>query len=174
VGVALGVWWATAGEPGVGIVRTPLAPVARLLAIVVAALWAVVLLGPVMAKSQLLVIAILIATGVQASVVGLHLRSLAARIPNDSLANHLSNSAFLVSGVCLLMIILHLAQVASTAHLMFFFCAFPMIGGMGLVILWAALTLVRLGLELRQCAVAGQTIVTRQAMRASAANSSRP
>jgi hypothetical protein len=175
---ALGVWWMTTPEPGVGLVRMPYAMAARAVAIVVAVLWTVSIFTPsnvvAEARPEWIVMFVAVAVALEMALIALHLRGLERRVPNDSAAAHLMNAAFIVPGLCLILMALQLLGMAQMDHMMWFFCV-PVFGLVAGVMIWAVWTFVRAGLDLRQCAVAGQTIVARQAMRAAAAaNAPRP
>jgi hypothetical protein len=55
----------------------------------------------------------------------------------------------------------------------FFFFCIPLGGIIAVIIAWTIWTLIRIALEFRHCIVAGQTIASRQAIRAAAANTPR-
>jgi hypothetical protein len=165
---------ASQSEPGAGFTRTPFGPLVRLVGIVTAGIWLLVVLGaPAGAprgfnSAQVLITALLLATGAQAVIVALHLRMLARRVPNDSLGGQLFNSALLLAGACLLIVALNSLNLRDSPTPFFFFCV-PAGGVIAVVIAWATWTIVKMGLEFRNCAIAGQTIVNRQATRAAAA-----
>ncbi len=82
----------------------------------------------------------------------MHLRMLALRVPSDSLAAQLFNLAFLVPGVCVgLMVLQILGQANIRGIEEKFICGFSIIGGLVVVLLWAVVTVLRLGIELRNC-----------------------
>jgi signal transduction histidine kinase len=68
--------------------------------------------------------------------------------------------------VCVGLIGLQLLGQANTRHISeTFLCGFSIIGGMGVVLLWAVVTMLRLGIEIRNCAVAGEMIQARKVMK---------
>ena len=177
--IMMGMWMATRQEPGIGTTRLPLAAYARWTSLIVAVLWLAELLKVMktgvkldehgVPSRDMLTLMALTATAVEAVVAGLHFRMLAARVPSDSLVAHLFNLSFLVTAVCVGLIGLQLLGQANTKHISeTFLCGFSIIGGMGVVMLWAVVTVLRLGIEIRNCAVAGENIAVRKAMKAAA------
>jgi hypothetical protein len=124
-------------------------------------------------RGKALIVAVLVASAVQSLIVGMHLRGLARRVPNDSLGAHLFNSAVLFAVSCLLMLGFNGLAFSDAPTPVFLFCV-PAGGIIAAIVAWTVWTLVRMSLEFRHCAVAGQTILDRQAMRAAAANAPRP
>ncbi|MCL2641064.1 MAG: hypothetical protein FWD53_09495 [Phycisphaerales bacterium] len=165
-GGAMGVWLLTWSEPKRGTKR-PVRFAARLATLFVALLWTAVLIkergGPVEGRN-VLVIAALLATIGEAVFVSLYLRTLAVRIPNESLGRQFVNLAFFVAGISL---ILAAAQWIGQTNVLsmektWLFCGFSIVGMVGLVMLWTVVTLLRLAGELRNCLVTGQNIEARK------------
>ena len=185
---AAAVWLLTITEPGTAVSRTPMAPLARLAALLVGALWAAAIFlphpappapngtqpQPLSGHAQPLTVIIILATALMAVLVALHLRRLARRIPSDGLVAQLLNVAALIVAMCLLLGVLHILGLADPENLRFtFMFVFPMTTVMSLILVWALWTLLRAALEFRHCAAAGQTILARQALRAEAAQAKR-
>jgi hypothetical protein len=117
--------------------------------------------GPVMMLAVLNLVG-LAAFGVS---VGLHVRALGARMPNDSLIGWAQNLSWLVPVVALFQILFNVTGRAKAEFLMLFMCAIPMAGGFVAVALGAAWTLLRAGMEMRVCAVTAEAIVARRMKR---------
>jgi hypothetical protein len=171
---AAGIWMMTAPEPGLGLARMPMAGLARISGIVVAALWLVIFMlgrkSGAERMTQFAVAAVLLAMGAMAVIIGMHIRGLARRIPNDALVNQSVNLGIVLAVTCLIMAGMQLAKVDGAEIVQYsFICVFPLIGLTAGLVLYAIFSLVRYGLEMRNCAAAGYAIASRQAMRAAQA-----
>jgi len=155
---AAGVWLLTSSEAG-GAVKLPLRFGARWVAIIVAILWTAAMTK----ENPIVAVAALVATACQGALVALHLRMLAMRIPNEGVARQFLNLAFFLPGISMVLIVAHLiGQTDIWSMKEWLICGLTVEGLMGLVMLWAAVTLLRLAIELRNCVVAGQNIETRK------------
>ncbi|HVT80307.1 MAG TPA: hypothetical protein VHM90_06585 [Phycisphaerae bacterium] len=113
---------------------------------------------------------VLLSQAALAVVLGFHLRSLAGRIPDDSLASHAFHAGWIVAIVCSAMAVIYACEMQKGYFPMFFMCSFPLIAGFVAIFVWAMVTLLRLNFNLRAAAVAGETITLRKSERAAARN----
>ena len=165
----IGTWIITQPEPGIGTAKTSFATSSRGLSLVVATLWGVNLAAMIMHKpyfEHCFMYLTLLAMAAQAMYLGAHLRIVATRIPSDSLATQSFNMGWLFAIMCVFFIILQYFGIANVGYLQFFFCSFPMVGGLIAIILWAMVTLIRMGFEIWQCAVTASVIAEKKAARA--------
>ena len=146
---------------------------ARALAIAAALAW--LLLGLIALKlfashgmTKPLVLLALLAQGILSAQLGIYCNSLAARVPDDRLASHSLYVGWLMAAACGLLMVVQALDLTTIVHLMFFMCSFPMIAGILLILLWAVVTLLRLGLNLWISANAGETITTLRRQRTAA------
>lgn len=164
--VLAAVWLLTRADPeDKGASPTRIA--SRVMSLVAGASWIVPIALNVHGKATLpwLYLSLVLSAG-QALCVGLHMRTLAVRVPSDSLAAQALNLAGLVAFVCLFLIGLQATGAAERVNLRLgFFCAFPMIGGLLAVLGWAIVFCLMLGLQLFAAAAAGRDIAYRKAQR---------
>jgi hypothetical protein len=103
-----------------------------------------------------------------AAMMGIYCGELAMRIPDDGLSWHAIHGGWVVAAANGLLLVLHFLQLTTPVHFMFFTCSFPMIGGLLVIFFWAMVTLLRLALNLRLCAKAGDEIVALRTQRMAA------
>ena len=160
---ALAVWLLTRTEPEKKS-KSVLRLAARLTAVTIAILWLLAIFIP-HKNIDPLAIAALLATAAQGTLLSLHLRTLAARIPNESIMAHFLNLAYAVPAISLILIT---AQIFGQTNIKIWrlkewlFCGITIEAIMALIMLWAVLTLLRFAIELRNCATAGKDIELRK------------
>ncbi|HVS73772.1 MAG TPA: hypothetical protein VHQ47_21295 [Phycisphaerae bacterium] len=139
----------------------------RVFSVLVAGAWAVLAFAnvPEWGMHPMLYVTLLLSAG-QAVFLGLYYNAVAIRVPSDTLAWQSFNLSWVIALECVFIIVLHFVRVADVEHLQYFFCAFPMIAGMGAVLIWAAALLVMFGVQLWAVARAGDDIAIRKAQRA--------
>ncbi|MCL2646205.1 MAG: hypothetical protein FWD61_04260 [Phycisphaerales bacterium] len=168
VGVWLLTWPETEGGGGQA-AKLPLRSGSRWAAVTVALLWTVAMIHESSIEGggrDGVAILALLATAAEGVLVALHLRMLAMRIPNESLGTQFLNLAFFVPGISLVLAVVQLTgQTNVWALKEWVFCGFSIEGLMGIVMLWAAATLLWMAMELRNCVVAGQNIETRKRLK---------
>jgi hypothetical protein len=144
--------------------KSPVALPARLAALAVLVLWLpLTLKEPTARAAHLMLYPILLATAAHAFFLGFHLRSLAVRIPSDSLAAQALNLAWILAALCLFLLVLTLFDLARPEYLALFMCAFPLIAILGSLLLWAAIFSLSMTLQLFSAAGAADLIATRRA-----------
>jgi hypothetical protein len=102
------------------------------------------------------------------ALLGVYCGNLAMRIPDDGLSSHSIHGGWVVAAANGLLMGLHFLQLTTKVHFMFFTCSFPMMGGLLVIFFWATVTLVRLALNLRLSARAGDEIVALRTQRMAA------
>jgi hypothetical protein len=165
---AWGIWLATTKEDNFIAEPSPTATPARAASLTVLALWIVlslVALTQYHGAIKFFTILVLLAYAAEAILFGFHLQKLANRIPNDSLAAQSLNLAWFMPGFCFVLMGVNFFDLAVGAALTLFFCAFPLIGGLLIMIIWSLSVLIRMGLELRTAAEAGESIAIKKAQR---------
>jgi hypothetical protein len=152
--VAGAVWKATRAAPGErpdGLAKTAWGAAAAAVA-----LWAVVclpalhLLPREVAKP--LVLLTMIDHAVLAVALGFYVSGLAARLPDDTLTAHSLHTGWLVAAVCGTCFGIQLLELTTFVHLMFYFCSFPLIFGLLVILAWGMVTLARVAASLRSAA----------------------
>jgi hypothetical protein len=137
----------------------------RILVLIELALWTMLALVSwkvMFAPVKWWVVLVLACQAAIAVMLGFYVSGLAARIPDDRLASHSSLCGWLVGLVCVSLMILRSLELTTPVHLGFFPCSFPMIGGMTALLLWAIITLMLMGANLRAAAIAGAQITARR------------
>jgi hypothetical protein len=124
------------------------------------------LLGRAMTKSLLLLA--VVAQGFLAAVLGFYARSLAMRLPDDTIAAHARIAGWLTTAVCGTVLVIQFLELTTIVHLMFFMCSFPMIAGFFVALLFAVVTLLRLTVNMLEAARSAQRILTLRQHRMSA------
>ncbi|HVX83969.1 MAG TPA: hypothetical protein VH253_04060 [Phycisphaerae bacterium] len=163
----IAAWLVTLREPEAAGEQLPWRWMVRVLSVVVAGAWGVLAFVklPGWAAHPALY-ATLVLSGGQAVSLGLYYNAVAIRVPSDSLAWQAFNLSWVIGVECVFIIVLHFVRVADVEHLQYFFCAYPMIAGMGALLVWAAGLLVMFGVQLWAVARAGDDIAYRKAQRA--------
>lgn len=164
----LGILTATRIESGIGGKVLVGTAAARWSALAAIAVWVVLLLLALglthkSGATKWLTFLALACDGGVAIAFGLYARALAQRIPNDALANQSLNVSWLVTLVCFALMIIQAFELTTSVHLMFFFCSFPMIAGFVAILLWGIVVVLRLALDIRASATAGEAIAARRA-----------
>jgi hypothetical protein len=159
----LGIWIVTSREPYPLSLVSPLAWPTRLAGLVALLLFvalAVQLQQHPDIFPTLLTTLVLLATGAVAFLTAFSLRHLALRVPSDALATHTLNLAWIAAGVCLVVagfIFTGFARAVNDTPGKLFMFTIPMIGAFFAIIVWSEWILLRLFLNLRDCAVAAAT-----------------
>ncbi len=164
----LGIWIATTEERGIGVTTSPTALPARMTSVALLGVWVVAMLMEWRDRGTAvkgLAIAALALYAIEGLLIAFHLQRLARRIPSNALGAQAVNVAWLLGGVCLVLIPAQAYDVGLAQTMYIFVCVFPL-GGLALgVFVWAIVVLVRLGLDLRNAAAAGESIAIRKAQR---------
>jgi hypothetical protein len=167
--IAYGIWLATIPEVGVSAERSPTAAPARSAAITIFALWILVSLVALthsVGAIRFFTILLLLTYAAEAALIGLHLQKLAARIPSDGLAAQSLNLAWLMPVLCLVLIAVNsFRPQGSLRDDPLLVLIFPLLGVPAIMMLWALSVVLRLGLELRNAAIAGEAIAVKKAHR---------
>lgn len=91
-------------------------------------------------------------------LLAFHCLRLARRIPNDSIAAHSNYTGWLSAVVCATLFGLIALELDKGDFPQFFMCSFPLVSGLGVILLWTMITLLRLALDMRNSAGAGEAI----------------
>ena len=117
-----------------------------------------------------LVLLALVAHATLAMLLNFHFSALAARLPDDDLARHATNSGGVTAIACGLLFGVQFLELTTIVHFMFFFCSFPLIAGVLTIFFWAMVTLLRIAIGMRVSANAGAIITSKRLQRLSNAN----
>jgi hypothetical protein len=172
--LAAAVWLLTRPEPAPRGTPSRWPLVTRLVALATMLPWIALALmivdilpwSPGLAKA--LVLLALLGHAALAVLLGFHLSALAARAPDDTLARHAVNAGGATALACALLLVIQALELTTPIHLMFFTCSFPLIAGVLAIFLWASITVLRLGLVMRESARAGDEIKARRLQRMAA------
>ncbi len=146
----------------------------RLLALFAAVIWGIFLFWAFDAMTlfpgavKFLLDTVLLTQAVMAVMLGFYFRGLAMRIPDDSLASHTSLTGWCSALACLTMAGLYFLEMTQGFYPSFFMCSFPMVAGFLAIFIWTMITLLRLGLNMRAAAEAGESIARKRIERAAA------
>jgi hypothetical protein len=108
------------------------------------------------------------------AIMAMRMRTLAGRIPDDALTWQASYSGWLTAGVCVFALALLNMSLLEGYGLAFFPISFPLIAAVTGVLLWAAFTALRIGLNMLAAASAGADIALRKAGRAASKRADQP
>jgi hypothetical protein len=167
-----GVLLGTTKDPGVGGHASPGGTYAKAFAFAAMVLWVLLLLvGMNIIKNghvdKTLTILVLLCYGGLAITLGFHFNVLCSQIPNDTLASHALNTGWLTAIACLMLVAIQSFDLSRQLNL--FFCSFPMIGFFVAAFVWAAITVLRVSIDVRNAAIAGDAIAAKRAAREAAA-----
>ena len=171
--LAVGVFLATRKEPGPAAKTSSLALWARVCALASMMVW--LILGLIAMKLLVthgmvkpLVLLVLVIQTALAVLLSYVVSGMALRIPNDTLSSHAIYTGWATAAVCATLLVIQELDLITSVHLMFFTCSFPMIGGFMVILCWAMITLLRMGLDMRAAAQAGAAITSRRQQRLAA------
>lgn len=114
---------------------------------------------------KMLVLFALVAYAALAMLLSFHFSALAARLPDDDLARHATNSGGVTAIACGLLFGVQFLELTTIVHFMFFFCSFPLIAGVLTIFFWAMVTLLRIAIGMRISANAGAIITSKRLQR---------
>jgi hypothetical protein len=149
---------------------SPLVPWVRLLALASLVAWIIlawIAFGPGVGLGTIkaFLLPLLVCQAVLAALLANLVSGMASRLPSDSLSTHSIYSGWGTAAVCITLFFIQLFEMNKGDYPMFFMCSFPLVAGLVTLLVWAMITLLRMGLEMRVSATAGENIAAQRAQK---------